>query len=38
MVARGGIVPQAGVTYDLYDCGVVMFDLTKYKQQFKVNF
>ena len=30
--------PQAGVTYDLYDCGVVMFDLTKYKQQFKVNF
>lgn len=30
--------PRTGVTYDLYDCGVVMFDLTKYKQQYKVNF
>lgn len=26
------------VTYDLYDCGIVFFDKSKYKQNFKINF
>ena len=26
------------VTFDLYDCGIVFFDKSKYKQNFKINF
>ena len=28
----------AGITYDLYYCGIVFFDKTVYKQHYKVNF
>lgn len=29
---------NAGVTFDLYYCGIVFFDKKRYKQQYKVNF
>ena len=29
---------RTGVTYDLYSCGVIFFDKSKYKQDFKINF
>ena len=29
---------RTGVSYDLYDCGIIFFDLTKYKCCYKVNF
>ena len=28
---------RTGVTFDLYDCGIVFFDLNMYKQHYKVN-
>ena len=30
--------PHCGVTYDLYSCGIVFFDKSKHKQDFKINF
>ncbi len=29
---------RTGVTYDLYSCGIVFFDKSKHKQDFKINF
>ena len=29
---------RCGITFDLYYCGVVFFDKSKYKQDFKINF
>ena len=29
---------RTGVSFDLYDCGIIFFDLKKYKQNFKVNY
>ena len=29
---------RTGVTYDLYSCGIIFFDKSKYKQDFKINF
>ena len=29
---------RCGVTYDLYSCGIVFFDKSKHKQDFKINF
>ena len=29
---------RSGVTFDLYDCGVLFFDLSFYKQNYKTNF
>ena len=29
---------RTGITYDLYHCGIVFFDKSKYKQDFKINF
>ena len=29
---------HCGVTYDLYSCGIVFFDKSKHKQDFKINF
>ena len=29
---------RSGVTYDLYSCGIIFFDKSKYKQDFKINF
>ena len=29
---------RCGVSYDLYTCGIIFFDKTKYKQVFKINF
>ncbi len=29
---------RIGVTYDLYHCGIVFFDKSKHKQDFKINF
>ena len=29
---------HCGVTYDLYTCGIIFFDKSKYKQDFKINF
>lgn len=30
--------PRTGVTFDLYYCGIVLFDLTRHKKNYKVNF
>lgn len=30
--------PRTGVTFDLYYCGIVFFDLTRHKKNYKVNF
>ena len=30
--------PCCGVTYDLYWCGIIFFDKSKHKQDFKINF
>ena len=29
---------RSGVTFDLYDCGILFFDLSFYKQNYKTNF
>ena len=29
---------RCGVSYDLYSCGIIFFDKSKYKQHFKINF
>lgn len=29
---------RTGVTYDLYHCGIIFFDKSKHKQDFKINF
>ena len=29
---------RCGVSYDLYTCGIIFFDKSKYKQHFKINF
>ena len=29
---------RSGVSYDLYYCGIIFFDKSKYKQHFKINF
>ena len=29
---------RCGVTYDLYSCGIIFFDKSKFKQHFKINF
>ena len=29
---------RCGVAYDLYSCGIIFFDMSKYKQVYKINF
>ena len=29
---------RSGISYDLYSCGILFFDKSKYKQHFKINF